>query len=73
MWNYRIVRIDNGFDEHDTYLLAEVYYDNDDRPQGYCRPFTTFSDVTEIETFAKRVNEALSKEILDESSFFNND
>jgi len=74
-WNYRIVKQDAGLSVNNVgelvpsaiYLMAEVYYNDDGTPTGWCEACPHGEDVYELRQDYKMMKEALSKPILDES------
>ena len=68
-WNHRVINCpsENGGDDY--YTFNEVYYDDEDRPESYCRPFTGSEDIDGLHMLVARLNMALDRPTLHENEF----
>lgn len=64
-WNHRLVKMEDGDDSF--YQIHEVYYDENDKVQGYTKNGVTVggSSVEGVRWVLKKMLEALDKDILD--------
>lgn len=69
-WNHRFIVIPDEFSESGSLLeLAEVYYDQDGKPEGYGRPSMLFDDEAGVTEFIERIEKALKKPFLTVEDF----
>ena len=69
-WNHRFILINDEFSESGSLIeLAEVYYDQDGKPEAYGRPSMLFDDEQGIEDFIERIQQALKKPFLTVEDF----
>ena len=61
-WNHRVVKLN---DEDGMLILAEVFYDENDKPTGYTDPFLCSETMGGLKLLVDRLNAALSKPVLD--------
>ena len=65
-WNHRVVEFDNG-DSDKWYEICEVYYDESNKPIGYC-DICAGSETTEtLKEVIARLQEALAHPIIKEA------
>jgi hypothetical protein len=58
---------DNGGD--DFFVFKEVFYDDQDRPDGYSNPFMGGDSIDEVRELLVRLSVALSLPVLHENDF----
>lgn len=61
-WNHRVVRLN---DEDGTLILAEVFYDENDKPVGYTEPFMSSETMDGLRLLVARLGDALGEPVLD--------
>lgn len=67
-WNHRVLRhIDAWGDEY--YTFAEVFYDDDDKPEGYSTVCMVGDNIEEIREIANRLLKAADQPVLDATIF----
>ena len=68
-WNHRLMNCpsDNGGD--DFFVFKEVFYDDQDRPDGYSNPFMGGDSIDEVRELLVRLSVALSLPVLHEDEF----
>jgi hypothetical protein len=67
-WNHRVLRhIDAWGDEY--YTFAEVFYDDDDKPEGYSTVCMVGDNIEEIREIANRLLKATDQPVLDATIF----
>jgi hypothetical protein len=67
-WNHRVLRhIDAWGDEY--YTFAEVFYDDDDKPEGYSTVCMVGDNIDEIRQIANRLLKAADQPVLDATIF----
>lgn len=60
-WNHRVVRLN---DEDGTLILAEVFYDENDKPVGYTDPFMCSETMDGLRLLVARLGDALDEPVL---------
>lgn len=67
-WNHRVLRhIDAWGDEY--YTFAEVFYDDNDKPEGYSTVCMVGDNIDEIRQIANRLLKAADQPVLDATIF----
>jgi hypothetical protein len=68
-WNHRLMNCpsDNGGD--DFFVFKEVFYDDQDRPDGYSNPFMGGDSIDEVQELLARLQKALTQPVLHENDF----
>jgi hypothetical protein len=67
-WNHRVLRhIDAWGDEY--YTFAEVFYDDDDKPEGYSTVCMVGDNIDEIRQIANRLLKAADQPVLEATIF----
>jgi hypothetical protein len=67
-WNHRVLRhIDAWGDEY--YTFAEVFYDDDDKPEGYSTVCMVGDNIEEIREIANRLLKAADQPVLEATIF----
>jgi hypothetical protein len=67
-WNHRVLRhIDAWGDEY--YTFAEVFYDDNDKPEGYSTVCMVGDNIEEIRQIANRLLKAADQPVLDATIF----
>jgi hypothetical protein len=67
-WNHRVLRhIDAWGDEY--YTFAEVFYDDNDKPEGYSTVCMVGDNIEEIREIANRLLKATDQPVLDATIF----
>lgn len=61
-WNHRVVRLN---DEDGTLILAEVFYNENDKPVGYTEPFMSSETMDGLRLLVARLGDALDEPVLD--------
>lgn len=65
MWNNRVI-VDRDEEFGDTYMVAEVYYNDNDEPVGYCDSMANVGDsIEELRESLKMLNEAFNQDVID--------
>ena len=64
-WNHRVVEFDNG-DSDKWYEICEVYYDESNKPIGYCDICAGSETLEGVKRGIARLHEALAQPILNE-------
>jgi hypothetical protein len=67
-WNHRVLRhIDAWGDEY--YTFAEVFYDDNDKPEGYSTVCMVGDNIEEIRQIANRLLKAADQPVLEATIF----
>ena len=67
-WNHRVLRhIDAWGDEY--YTFAEVFYDDDDKPEGYSTVCMVGDNIEEMRQIANRLLKAADQPVLEATIF----
>jgi hypothetical protein len=67
-WNHRVLRhIDAWGDEY--YTFAEVFYDDNDKPEGYSTVCMVGDNIDEIRQIANRLLKAADQPVLEATIF----
>ena len=69
MWNYRIVNVDETFEEDQTLEIREVYYDQQNEPYGHCGAEVFGNEIEEIDKLLTTMREAFDYTILTKADF----
>jgi hypothetical protein len=64
-WNHRVVEFDNG-DGEKYYEICEVYYDEQDKPTGYCDAHIGSETLDGLKGEIARLSEALAHPVIKE-------
>ena len=67
MWNYRLVK--DGPDDFSCLTVAEVYYNEDGEPDGWCDASVIGDDLKEAKEVLWMMFEAFDKPILEAKDF----
>jgi len=65
-WNHRVVEFDNEYGDK-WFCIKEVYYDENDKPTGYCDPFVGSETMDGLKEEIARFSEALTHPIIKEA------
>lgn len=69
-WNHRVIRF-NTKDEGEKLMIAEVYYDEKNKPMSYGEPFMLGDNMGELKELVARLDKCLTQPIIDATEFPN--
>ena len=67
-WNHRVIEFTDE-DGDKWYSIQEVYYDENDKPMGYCDPFVGSDSLGGLNTLIERFKEASEQPVLKAKDF----
>ena len=68
-WNHRLMNCPSENGGEDYFTFKEIFYDDQDRPDGYSNPFMGGDDIDEVRELVVRLSVALSLPVLHENDF----
>ena len=70
-WNNRVVRFVDVIEgeTEEFFIVQEVYYDENDKPTGYCEPCLGTETLESLKMVLDRLHEAIDKPVLDAKDF----
>jgi hypothetical protein len=71
-WNHRLVDLSKDNEGEPWIVIQEVYYNEENKPCGYCDPCMGGEDLSEVMQQVKRFSECLNQPILNAETDFNN-
>jgi hypothetical protein len=67
-WNHRVVEFEDGYGDK-WFSIQEVFYDENDKPTGYCDPFVGSETLEGLKEVVARFGEALTQPTLKAKDF----
>jgi hypothetical protein len=67
-WNHRVVEFEDEYEDK-WFSIQEVYYDENDKPTGYCDAFVGSETMEGLKEVVARFSEALAQPILKAKDF----
>ena len=68
-WNYRIVNLKSENGGEDWYCIREVYYDDNDKPEGHCDVSVGSESLEDVTNVLDMMRKATELPALQESDF----
>jgi hypothetical protein len=67
-WNHRVVEFEDGYGDK-WFSIQEVFYDENDKPTGYCDPFVGSETLEGLKEVVARMQEAVAQPVLKAEDF----
>jgi len=68
-WNYRVVNLKSENAGEDWYCIREVYYSDDNEPEGHCDIAVGSDSPEDLANVLQMMGKALTLPVLEESDF----